>query len=124
MRTQQFNFEDYLDQLQQLKKMGPLDQILGMLPGMDGKMLKNVDIDEKKFARTEAIIKSMTRQERSDPAVINGSRRKRISAGSGTSIQEVNKVLKDFEEMKKMFKMMSDMGKRGKKNLGKFKMPF
>lgn len=125
MRTQQFTLDDFLDQMQQLKKMGPLNQILGMIPGMNAKSLQNVEVDEKKMSHVEAIIKSMTRQERSDSAIINGSRRKRIAAGSGTTIQEVNKLLKDFEEMKKMFKTMADMGKHGKKGLGgKFRMPF
>ncbi len=124
MRTQQFSLEDFLDQMQQIKKMGPLSQVLGMLPGMNNKALQNVDIDEKKMGHVEAIIKSMTRQERNDPSIINGSRRKRIAAGSGTTIQEVNKLLKDFEEMKKLMKVMGDMGKRGKKGLGKFRMPF
>lgn len=125
MRTMQFTLEDYLEQLQQIKKMGPLQDILGMIPGMDSKALKDVQVDEKEFFRIEAIIQSMTKKERNDPSIINGSRRKRISAGSGTTIQEVNKMLKGFEEMKKMMKMMSDMGKRGKKGaLGKFKMPF
>lgn len=128
LRTQQFTLEDFLDQMQQVKKMGPLNQVLGMIPGMNTKALENVDVDEKKMGHVEAIIKSMTRQERNDPSVINGSRRKRIAAGSGTTIQEVNKLLKDFEEMKKLFKMMTDMGKHQKKGmskgLGKFKMPF
>lgn len=125
MRTMQFTLEDFLDQMQQLKKMGPLADVLGMMPGMDSKALKNVDVDEKKMGRTEALIKSMTKKERNDPSIINGSRRKRIAAGSGTTIQEVNMLLKQFEEMKKMMKMMADMGKRGKKGgMGKFKMPF
>jgi len=125
MRTMQFTLDDFLDQMQQLKKMGPLGDILGMMPGMDSKALKNVDVDEKKMARTEALIQSMNKKERNDPSIINGSRRKRIAAGSGTTIQEVNLLLKQFEEMKKMMKMMSDMGKRGKKGgMGKFKMPF
>lgn len=124
MRTQQFTLEDFLDQMQQLKKMGPLNQVLSMLPGMNAKALQNVDIDEKKMSHVEAIIKSMTRQERNDPSIINGSRRKRIVAGSGTTIQEVNKLLKDFEEMRKMFKMMAEMGKHGKKGPGKFRLPF
>ena len=98
---------------------------LGMMPGMDTKALKNVDVDEKKMARTEAIIQSMTKKERNDPSILNGNRKKRIAAGSGTTIQEVNMLLKQFEEMKKMMKMMADMGKRGKKGgMGKFKMPF
>lgn len=125
MRTMQFTLEDFLDQMQQMKKMGPLQDILGMLPGVDAKALKDVDVDEKKMGRTEAIIQSMTKKERNDPSILNGSRRKRIATGSGTTVQEVNTLLKQFEEMKKMMKMMSDMGKRGKKGgFGKFKMPF
>ena len=124
MRTQQFTLDDFLDQMQQLKKMGPLNQVLGMLPGVNAKDLQNVDVDEKKMSHVEAIIKSMTRHERNEPSILNGSRRKRIAAGSGTTIQEVNKLLKDFEEMKKMMKMMTDMGKHNKKGMGKFKMPF
>jgi signal recognition particle subunit SRP54 len=124
MRTQQFTLDDFLEQMQQLKNMGPLNQVLGMLPGMNNKMLKNIDIDEKKMSHVEAIIKSMTRKERNQPAIINGSRRKRIAVGSGTVIQEVNKLLKDFEEMKKMFKKMSDMGKRGMRGMGGSRFPF
>lgn len=125
MRTMQFTLEDFLEQMQQMKKMGPLGDILGMLPGVDSKALQNVDIDEKKMAHTEAIIQSMTKKERNDPAILNANRKKRIATGSGTTIQEVNQLLKQFEEMKKMMKMMTDMGKRGKKGgLGKFKMPF
>lgn len=124
MRSQQFTLDDFLDQMQQVKKMGPLNQVLGMLPGMNNKALQNVEVDEKKLGRVEAIIKSMTRQERKDPSIINASRKKRISNGSGTTIQDVNKLLKDFEEMKKLFKMMSEMGKHGGKGMGKFRMPF
>ncbi len=125
MRTMQFTFDDFLEQMQQVKKMGPLSQVLNMIPGMNAKALQGVDLDgeEKNLARTEAIIKSMTKHERNDSSIINGSRRKRIAAGSGTSVQEVNKLLKSFEEMKKMFKMMSDMNKHGKKKLGKFNFP-
>lgn len=124
MRTQQLTLEDFLEQMQQLKKMGPLSQVLSMLPGMNNKAMQNIDVDEKAMGQVEAIIKSMTRQERNDPSIINGSRRKRIAAGSGTTIQEVNKLLKQFEEMKKLMKVMGDMGKRGKKGLGKFRLPF
>ncbi|PNT92871.1 signal recognition particle protein [Clostridium thermosuccinogenes] len=132
MRTMQFTLDDFLEQMQQVKKMGPLDQVLGMIPGLNPKALGNIDTEqnEKKMKHVEAIIKSMTKQERNDPSIINGSRRKRIAAGSGTSVQEVNKLLKDFEEMKKLFKMMNDMGKRASKGkgfgkgFGKFKMPF
>lgn len=124
MRTQQFTLEDFLDQMQQVKKMGPLNQVLGMLPGMNTKALQNVQVDEKKMTHVEAIIKSMTKNERNEPHIINGSRRKRIAAGSGTTIQEINKLLKDFEEMKKLYKMMSEQGRRAGKGLGKFKLPF
>jgi signal recognition particle subunit SRP54 len=124
LRTQQFTFDDFLDQMQQVKKMGPLSQVLGMIPGMNSKALSNVEVDEKKLGHVEAIIKSMTAKERNDPAILNGSRRKRIAAGSGTTVQEVNSLLKQFEEMKKMMKMMNDMGKRGGKGLGRLKMPF
>ena len=125
MRTMQFTLDDFLDQMQQIKKMGPLNQVLGMIPGMNAKALQNVEVDEKKMGHVEAIIKSMTKHERNEPSIINVSRRKRIAAGSGTTIQEINKLLKDFEEMKKMFKMMSDMGKHGGKGgKGKFRMPF
>lgn len=124
IRTQQFTLDDFLDQMQQVKKMGPLNQVLGMMPGVNAKALQNVDVDEKKILHVEAIIQSMTKGERNDSSIINGSRRKRIASGSGTTIQEVNKLLKDFEEMKKMFKMMADMGKHSKKSMKKFKMPF
>lgn len=124
LRTQQFTLNDFLDQMQQVKKMGPLNQVLGMIPGMNSKAMQNVEVDEKKMTHVEAIIKSMTSKERNDPAIINGSRRKRISAGSGTTIQEVNRLLKEFEEMKKLMKMMTDASKKGGKGLGKFKMPF
>src|SRR5690606_29082065 len=102
----------------------PLSQVLGMLPGMNSKILSNVEVDEKKLVHLEAIIKSMTPQERRDPSIINGSRRKRIAAGSGTTVQEVNALLKQFEEMKKMMKMMSGIGKKGARGFGKFRLPF
>jgi signal recognition particle subunit SRP54 len=124
LRTQQFTLEDFLDQMQQIKKMGPLNQVLGMLPGMNAKNMQNLEVDEKKMVHVEAIIKSMTRAERNEPHIINGSRRKRIAGGSGTTIQEVNRLLKEFEEMKKLMKMMSEQGRRGGKGMGKFKMPF
>jgi len=125
LRSQQFTLDDFLAQMQELKKMGPISQILGMMPGMNSKMLENVDIDEKKMTHIEAIICSMTKEERRNPAIINGSRRKRIALGSGTSIQEVNRLLKDFEQMRKLMKSLNEMGK-GKKRLGLkgFKMPF
>lgn len=121
MRTQEFNLEDFLSQLQQVKKMGPLKDLIGMIPGANKAKLTDVDVDEKAMVHIEAIIQSMTVQERRNPDILNGSRKKRIARGCGRSIQEVNKLLKQFEEMKKMMKMMTDMTK-GKK--GKFKMPF
>lgn len=124
IRSQQFTLDDFLDQMQQVKKMGPLNQILGMIPGMNNKALQNVEIDEKGLTHVEAIIKSMTAKERNDPSILNGSRRKRIAAGSGTTVQEVNRLLKQFEDMKKLMKMMNDAGKRGGKGLGRFKLPF
>lgn len=124
LRTQRFTLEDFLDQMQQVKKMGPINQIMGMLPGMNTKAMQNVEVDEKKIDRVEAIIRSMTIKERNDPSILNGSRRKRIAAGSGTTIQEVNSLLKQFGEMKRLMKVMTDSGKRGGKGLGKLKLPF
>jgi signal recognition particle subunit SRP54 len=103
----QFDFEDFLSQIQQIKKMGNLKDLAGMIPGM-GKMLKKVDIDDDAFKGIEAIIHSMTLEERSNPKLINGSRRKRIADGSGTNIQEVNRLIKQFSETKKMMKMMKN----------------
>lgn len=112
IRSNQFTFEDFLDQLKTIKKMGSFRDLLGMIPGMD-KQLKNVNIDDKQFSRVEAIILSMTRQERNNPKVLNGSRRKRIAKGSGTTIQDVNKLLKQFNEMNKMMKNLT-RGKRSR----------
>lgn len=124
MRKQEFTLDDFLDQMSQMKKMGPLKQILEMLPGMGAmKQLKDLEVDEKEVARVEAIIKSMTKQERREPAIINGSRRKRIANGSGTKVEEVNRLLKQFEQSKKMMKQLMDMTKGGKKG-GKLKFPF
>ena len=101
----QFGFDDFLSQIQQIKKMGNVKDLMGMIPGM-GKMMKEVDVDEDAFKSIEAIIHSMTPKERSHPSTINTSRKKRISAGSGTSVQEVNKLMKQFSQMSKMMKMM------------------
>ncbi|MFO7940694.1 MAG: signal recognition particle protein [Bacteroidales bacterium] len=103
----QFDFEDFLSQIQQIKKMGNLKDLAGMIPGM-GKMLKKVDVDDDAFKGIEAIIYSMTPEERGNPKLINGSRRKRIADGSGTNIQEVNRLIKQFSETKKMMKMMKN----------------
>jgi len=106
LRKSQFSLEDFLDQLQEVKKMGPLEQVAGMIPGLN-RIPAGAKVDEKAMGRAEAIIQSMTREERSRPAIINGSRRKRIAAGSGTSVQEVNRLLKQFEDMQKMMKKLS-----------------
>ncbi|MDD4189672.1 MAG: signal recognition particle protein, partial [Eubacteriales bacterium] len=113
IRSKQFTLEDFLGQMQEIKKMGPMDQILGMLPGMGNKIPLNAQVDENKLARTEAIIRSMTKAERSNPVIINSSRKKRIASGSGTSIQDVNRLLKEFEQMLKLFKNMNQIGKTG-----------
>lgn len=107
-----FDFNDFLSQIQQIKKMGNVKDLMGMIPGM-GKALKNVDIDDDAFKGIEAIIRSMTQYERENPHVINGSRRQRIAKGSGTSLNEVNKLLKQFDEMKKMMRVFNDKNKMG-----------
>jgi len=113
LRKDQFTLEDFYAQLQQIKKMGPLDQLLGMIPGL-GKQLKGVQVDDGAFVQVEAIINSMTPDERRKPQIINGSRRRRIAMGSGTRVQDVNQLLRQFDEMKKMIKRMKKMKfKRG-----------
>ncbi|WP_054708397.1 signal recognition particle protein [Bacillus sp. JCM 19041] len=128
LRTMDFTFDDFLEQLEQVKSMGPLEDLLGMMPGMNKKGMKDLKVDEKQLTRVEAIVKSMTPLEKQDPSVINGSRRRRISKGSGTTIQDVNRLLKQFEDMKKMMKQMTGMqsgkGKKRGKGLGGFKLPF
>ncbi len=111
IRQQQFTLEDFLDQLEQMKSMGPLEDIISMLPGMSNvKQLKNLQIDEKELVRTEAVIQSMTREERCRPEIINGSRKKRIAAGSGTRVQDVNKILKQFFQAKKLMQQYAGAG--------------
>ena len=119
----EFDYNDFLDQMQQVKKMGGISDMLSMLPGM-GKQLKDVEIDDNAIGRTEAIIHSMTKKERSSPDIINLPRKKRIAAGAGVDISDVNALVKQFDQMKKMMKQMSGMmgSKAGKR--GKFKMPF
>ncbi|MCX2679636.1 signal recognition particle protein [Galbibacter sp. EGI 63066] len=107
----QFGFDDFLNQIQQIKKMGSMKDLMGMIPGA-GKALKGMDIDDDAFKGIEAIIHSMTPEERSDPKLMNGSRKKRIAKGSGTSVQEVNQLLKQFNQMSKMMKMMQGGGGR------------
>jgi len=119
MMKNQFTLSDFLTQLQQIKKMGPLDQILGMIPGLPTAKLKDAKIDDSQIKRIEAIIRSMTLKERETPNVINGSRRLRIAKGSGTTVTEVNRLLKQFEDMKRMMKQMTSS--KAMKNL---KLPF
>ena len=109
LRKNQFDFEDFLTQIKQIKKMGNMKDLLGMIPGV-GKQIKDMDIDEKQFARLEAMIHSMTPVERKNPDLMTGTRRQRIAKGSGTNIQEVNQFMKQFEEMRKMIKTMNKMG--------------
>lgn len=122
LRTQTFTFEDFLDQMEQMKQMGPLEDLLGMIPGVNNKALKSINLPEKEFEKVEAIIKSMTKKERVKPEIIDSSRRKRIAEGSGTTPTDVNKLIKQFKEMRKMMKQFGMMSKKmGKK---KFRMPF
>ncbi len=121
LRENTFTLSDYLDQLRQLKSMGSLESIMAMMPGMNTGALKDAKIDEGAMARIEAIILSMTPKERERPDIINGSRRKRIAKGSGTSVEEVNRLMKQYEQMNKMIKQFSSMGKKGRR---KMKIPF
>lgn len=113
LRRQEFTLEDFYDQLQQIKNMGPLEDLIKMMPGMSGKAMKGLRIDDRALVYIEAIINSMTPVERHRPNIINGSRRKRIAVGSGTSVQEVNKLLSQFRMMQKMVKRMSKFGLKG-----------
>ena len=126
IRQQKFTLDDYLEQFAQLKNMGGMEQILGMMPGMNTGALKDAKIDEKALVHMEAIIKSMTMAERVDPAIINSSRKQRIAKGSGTSVEEVNKLLRQFEQTKKMMKQFSNPAKMRGFGFGKgrMKMPF
>jgi signal recognition particle subunit SRP54 len=124
LRANKFDFEDYLNQLQQMKKMGPLDQILGMIPGMGkaAKSLEGMEVDQSQLGRVEAIIQSMTRQERQNPEILNGSRRRRIAKGSGTSVQEINRLMKQFEQMRGMMRQLTAT-QQGRRR-GPVRMPF
>ena len=122
LRQQTFTLDDYLEQFSQVKKMGNMDQIMAMIPGVKPGSLKDAKIDEKALDRTQAIILSMTKAERARPEILNASRKKRIAAGSGPSVEEVNKLLKQFEQIKALMKQFS--GGKGKKMLGKMKLPY
>ncbi len=119
LKSQRFDLNDYLDQLDQMRNMGPLENIMGMLPGVNAKALKNVKVDERQLDRIRAIITSMTKEERERPEIINSGRKRRIAAGSGVQIQDVNGLLRQFEQMQKMLKMFSDP-----KKMRKMKFPF
>ena len=126
MLSNDITFDDFLEQLNQVKSMGPLDELLSMMPGA-GKMkgLKNAQVDDKQLAHVEAIVQSMTKEEKQNPTILNASRRRRIAKGSGTSVQEVNRLIKQFGEMKKMMKQMAGMQKKGKgKKKGGLNFPF
>ena len=118
IQKNKFDFEDFLKQIEQIKKMGNLKDLAGMIPGV-GKQLKNIDIDDNAFKNIEAIIHSMTPKERQNPEILNTSRRQRIAKGSGTNIQEVNRLIKQFDQMRKMMKMMTGGGMAGMANLMK-----
>lgn len=113
IRKNQFDFNDFLAQMQQIKRMGSLKELMGMIPGMD-KALKDVDLDEQDFRKLEAIILSMTPHERGNPDVLNSSRRRRIAAGSGNSVQDINRFLRQFQQMKRMMKTMSKLSGAGR----------
>jgi signal recognition particle subunit SRP54 len=113
LRSASFTLDDFREQLQQIRKMGPLDQILKMIPGVSKlKGLDNVQMDEKRLARIEAIISSMTKEERANPSIMNASRRRRVAMGSGVTVREVNQVLNQFEQMQQMMKRFAGFGKR------------
>ena len=122
MREQTFTLDDYLEQFEQIRNMGSMEQLLGMMPGVNTSALKDAQIDEKAIGRVEAIIKSMTPKERAKPDILNSSRKRRIAAGSGTSVEEVNRLLKQFEQVKKLMKQFSSMG--GKRRGKMMKFPF
>ena len=117
-----FDMNDLLDQMKQIRKMGPIKQILGMLPGV-GNKLDNVDVDDRQVKRVEAIILSMTPAERAKPSIITPPRKRRIASGSGNSVADVNRLLRQFEEMQKMMKQLGVMGKNGKGRKNKLRMP-
>ena len=122
MRDMSFTFDDFLEQMAALKKMGPIKDILGMIPGMNSKALGNIEVDEKQMGHIEAILRSMTPMERINPDIIDASRKERIANGSGTSPVEVQKLLKQFKDTKKMMKKFGNMTK--KKKPGKMGFPF
>jgi len=122
LRKSQFTLEDFRDQMVQIRKMGSLSDLMGMIPGMGkNKQLKNLQVDDRELIKIEAVINSMTKKERQKHSIINGSRRKRIAKGSGTSIQDVNRLLKNYTQVLKMMKQINKGGMRG---LGRSMLPF
>lgn len=126
MREDGLDFNDFLDQLQQMREMGGIGELLAMLPGVGGNMkaMRNLDMDDKEIKKVEAIIQSMTAQERVNPDLLNAKRRQRIAKGSGTSVQDVNRLIKQFNETRKMMKRFTNMAKKGKNPFGGFGLPF
>jgi len=122
LRENKFDLEDYLEQLQEMRKMGPLDQLLSMIPGFNARNMQGVEIDERQVGRVEAIIRSMTKEERHHPEILNGSRRRRIALGSGTSVQDVNRLMNQFDQMRKMMREMTELERGGRRKPGP--MPF
>ncbi len=119
-----FGFDDYLEQIRRMRKMGPLDQILGMIPGLGGlSQMKEAQVDEGELTKVEAMINSMTREERRGPGIINGSRRRRIALGSGTNVQDVNRLLKQFSEMRRLMRQFADIGQNPKARKRLMKLP-
>ena len=124
IRESTFTLDDYLEQFKQIKGMGSIEQIMGMMPGFKSGALKDAKIDEKALAHQEAIIKAMTKREREKPDILNASRKKRIAAGSGTTVEEVNKLIKQFEQTRALMKQFSDPKKIAKLGRGRMKIPF
>lgn len=124
MREQTYSLDDFMEQIQQIKSMGPLEDLLAMIPGVNSKMLKGVNVDDAGFDKIEALINSMTKEERDKPEIIGKSRKTRIANGSGVDVRELNKLLKQFKELKKMMKKMNGLQKKGKRGRGLPKMPF
>ena len=126
MKKQDFDFEDFLTQMEQIENMGPLDKVLGMIPGMGNlkNQLGDVDLNGKEMRRTKAIIQSMTLEERRNPQILNASRKRRIAKGSGTSVQDINRLVKQLNEMKKMMKMFMGNQKGIKKRGALSGLPF
>lgn len=122
MRNQSFTLDDFMAQINQIRNMGPLEDLLAMIPGVNNKMLKNINVDDRAFVKIEALINSMTKQEREKPEIIGKSRKERICKGSGVDVKELNKLLKQFKELKKMMKQVSNMKGQAKRTRG-FRMP-